>query len=331
MENETDMKISFVIPTVGTRENLLALINTLKSFPEENSEILVVLQFSKRNNPQILKKLQNLKGINLIVNSGVKSSGSNRNIGASVATGQFLCFIDDDISLDHSFTSALKASTFDTNTIYFSEIKNKESVPFPLGDHVGGKSYVSACFIISRVAFRTCGPFNEYLNVYREDSEFFIRARKKGFDLKFMQNTYVWHPVRFTNFGTIRSFFTKNTYEPLFHKITQGEYKGVLQPHLLSTIPNKFGSSLAIYYVLIAVALLSSISILGHLVVALYLIILYFVVSILPTSVYILLPSFFYVGKKRYILPMVSIYMILFPEIFVARLVGSVRYRHFTI
>ena len=325
------MIISFVIPTIAARESLFALLNTLNNFSVPNSEILVVLQTSKRNNPHIIKKLQNHEGIKLIINQGTKSSGSNRNVGATLATGQFLCFIDDDIFLDKSFLSAIENFSPNPNMIYFPEIKNTESVPFPLGDHVGGRSFVSACFIISKTTFLSCGLFNEKLNIYREDSEFFIRAKRKGMILHILENAYVWHPVRYVNGNTLKSFFTKNMLEPLFHKLTSGNYEGVLKQHVFSTLPNKYGVSVVTYFIALSATIFWLLVLTGQVWIISILIFIYLVFAVLPTFIYIRKPTFFNSHLKLRSIPSITIYLVILPEIFLARLLGSIIYRHFAV
>ena len=39
-----------------------------------------------------------------------------------------------------------------------------------------------------------------------------------GVVLKFMDNVYVYHPIRFFKWKIFKTIFKKNEYEPLFHK-----------------------------------------------------------------------------------------------------------------
>lgn len=331
MGSIVDTRISFIIPTVANRENLICLLNQLKNTGFENYEVIVILQTSFANDLGIVENLKKHLGIRLIINNGAKSSGSNRNIGASVADGQFLCFIDDDISLDSSFIKVLRQMTFDPNTIYFPEIRNEEFVPFPLGDHVSGRSYVSACFVISNRGFLLCGPFNEELNIYREDSEFFIRARKKGLNLYFLENAFVWHPIRFANGKTLKSYFTKNMLEPLFHKITKGNYEGVLHHRTFSLLPSHRGVSIVTYFVVISATVISLMALAGQLATIAWIVTLYLVFSASPVLVFMRFPFFFIKRVALLRFSIVAMYLLIIPEIFVARVAGSIKYRHFAI
>ena len=323
--------LSFIIPTVGARENIFTIIDQLKRGIKGSFEIIVVLQPSKGNREDIVKMFVGLPGIRLETNKGKLSSGANRNRGAEKATGKFICFIDDDITLEESFITFLNEGILDENTVYFPEIRNERHVPFPLGDHVGGRSYVSACFVVSKGAFLQTGHFNEELNIYREDSEFFIRARMNGLELKFVEDVFVQHPVRFTNGKTIRSFFTKNTYEPLFHKITGGEYHGVMKSHFTSTLPGRQGFSIVTYFISLAVSIMVLLLIIGLAQVIPFLMVSYLILATVPTFVYIHKPEIFLDHGKLYKIPLIAIYLLIMPELFVARLIGSIRYGHFAI
>ena len=296
-----------------------------------SNEIIVVLQPSPKNKAEIIDSLYGNMNIRIIVNQERDSIGHNRNLGAISASGEFLCFIDDDIMVDWSFLSRIRTMVIEPFNLYFPEIRNMESVPFPLGDHVGGKSFVTACFLLSKKAFEECGPFNEELSIYREDSEFFIRATKKGMKLEFAEGLYVYHPVRFTTKSTLKSFFRKNTYEPLFHRLTGGDYAGVLSSGIRSTLPGRRGFSSVFFFILGGFLLATFLVITKQFYLLLGMVVLYSAVSLVPSAIYMRNPSIFLGRGPLYKIPMISIYLILFPLIFISRILGSIKYRHFAV
>ncbi|MGE9811457.1 glycosyltransferase family 2 protein, partial [Ferroplasma acidiphilum] len=233
--------------------NIFEIIDSIQNSHLENYEIIVSYYNEyKYTNEDIILKLNDINNNKMrVVNSKIGSSGGNRNSGARAAVGKYLCFVDDDVTLDNSLFQYIKNSKLQETYIYFPEIKNEIYVPYPLGDHVGGKSYVSACFLISRKAFIEIGYMNEKLNAYRDDSEFFIRATKMGIKLLFMESVYVFHPIRFLKWKTFISIFNKQQYEPLFHKLTSGDYDRVIQKRFISTTANKYGLSIIFYYALV--------------------------------------------------------------------------------
>lgn len=330
MDSNILPRCSFIIPTVANRENIFEIINIIKNASLKNCEIIVVTQISDKNNPWIKNKLEELSDILLIRNSGIDSVPMKRNLGVDSSTGDILCFIDDDVTLDTSLINFLANIRTCNGNIYFPEIKNSTYVPFPLGDHVGGKSYVSACFIMCRADFDKIGGMNECLLTYRDDSEYFIRAVRNGLCLNFIPDTFVWHPIRYTNFKTVRSFFIKNKVEPLFHKLTKGNYYGLLGDRKISLTPNSYGFSILTYF-LIAVSALSIALLFFSPKIFIILIFIYAMFSMIPSSLYMFHPDWFLKDQNRLRLASLSIYMIIFVILIPARLIGSLKYRHFTL
>lgn len=324
---------SFIIPTIASRDNIFQIINSIENSGMQNYEIIISYynKYSYSNKNIILK----LKSINnnkiRIVNSKIDSMGENKNLGSQIARGAFLCFIDDDITLDNSLFLYLKNNKLQEKCIYFPEIKNEIYVPYPLGDHVGGKSYVGACFVISKKAFIEIGYMNEKLTVFRDDSEFFIRATKMGINLLFMETAYVYHPIRFLKWKTFISIFKKQEYEPLFHKLISGNYNGVIQNRLVSSTSNKYGFSVVFYYAL-AISIFISILLLFSLVyILIFLVLIYILLSLFFTSLFIHFNKKFLNNKLLKLLSMLSIIAILLPIYLGGRIIGSIKYRHFTI
>lgn len=330
VEPVNQTKCSFIIITVANRKNIFEIINTLKNAGLKNFEIIVVVQISVKNEPAIMTELGGLSNILIIRNSGIDSVPMKRNLGFNASSGDVLCFIDDDVTLDISLINFLENITTCDNNIYLPEIRNSAYVPFPLGDHVGGKSYVSACFIMDRDDYKKLGGMNERFLTYRDDSEFFIRAVRNGLRVNFIPDTFIWHPIRYTNFKTIRSFFIKNELEPLFHKLTKGNYYGLLGDRKISLTPNRYGFSVLTYFLIVASVLSIALLFLTS-TLLIILISIYFLFSLIISSFYMLYPNWFLNGNNKRRLASISIYMILFVILIPSRLIGSVKYKHFTL
>ncbi|MHB8560214.1 MAG: glycosyltransferase family 2 protein [Thermoplasmataceae archaeon] len=324
------MKHSFIIPTVANRENIFGIIDSIQNSSLNDYEIIVVVQLSRKNNTAILNKIQDLDSAKILMHSGIDSVPLKRNLGANASSGDILCFIDDDVSMDTSLLKFLNDADLPEGTVFFPEIKNPLDLPYPLGDHVGGKSFVSACFIIRRDDFFRNGPMNDQLLTYRDDSEFFIRAVKNGLKLQFIQNAFAWHPVRFTKLRTIKSIFFKNTYEPLFHRLTQGDYHGVLVPGRISFTANRYGFSIISYFLAIFLALFFFFMFVDP-IILLALVVIYCGYAIIPASLYFYSPKFFIRTGVRRRLASLSIYLILLVVLIPSRIIGSFRYHHFTL
>ena len=330
MERSLTPKFSFIIPTVANRENLLELISTLKNANLKDFEIIVVMQISTKNNTQIRTKLEKFTDIILIKLTGVDSVPMKRNLGFKRSRGDILCFIDDDVTIDVSLINFLKNSSILEGIIYFPEIMNSYYLPFPLGDHVGGKSYVSACFIINSKDFSKIGGMNDLLLTYRDDTEFFIRSVRKGMHLNFLDDAFVIHPVRRTNFNTMRSFFRKSELEPLFHKLTKGCHYGLLGGRQISFTPNRYGFSILTYFLVLVLIISVALFFLSP-TLLIILLLTYSLFSLIPSSLYMIYPDMFLESENRRKFASVSIYMMLLVILIPARLIGSLKYKHFTL
>ena len=323
-------KYSFIIPTVGARENIFKIIEAISESGLENYEIIVVLQIIAKTQKVITDNLEKVRGINLVTRTNYDSIPLARNRGAEMSNGKILCFFDDDVSPTDGMFKFLGEIEDISSKILFPEIKNIEYVPFPLGDHVGGRAFVSACFMISREEYLRLGGMNGRLSLFRDDSEFFIRAVKNGFRLEFIPNVYVWHPVRFTDPKSIKLMFRKQKLEPLFHKLVSGSYAGVLQPKPYNFLANRHGFSVASYFLISSIILIAVFAVTSPLILSV-LILGYLWLLTLPSTLYFKKPRAFLARKLSRLLIKISIYLIIFPVFICARIIGSIKYRHFTI
>lgn len=323
-------KYSFIIPTIGNRENIFKIIKAINQSGLMDYELIAVLQIIANTQKTIVELLHKISGVELLTVTGYASASMARNRGAEASNGKILCFIDDDVLPTTALFEFLNDIGDVYSKIYFPGIKNSEYVQFPLGDHVGGFDFVSACFIIDREEYLKLKGMNEELLLFRDDSEFFIRAVKNGMKLKFIADVYVYHPVRFTKQRTIMNMFKKQQLEPLFHYLVSGDYAGVLQPKLYSFLPNRFGFSVASYF-FIASSIFICVSALILPFLLFVVIALYFLLAIVPSLIYFRNPRIFLARKWTKTLAKISIYMIIFPVFILARIIGSIRYRHFTV
>jgi cellulose synthase/poly-beta-1,6-N-acetylglucosamine synthase-like glycosyltransferase len=325
-----EVKYSFIIPTVGNRENIFKIIVAISESGLENYEIIVVLQITANTQKVIKDCLENLNDIILVTTREFASTSLARNNGAEMSQGKILCFIDDDVFPTETLFKFLADIDNASAKILFPEIKNSEYIPFPLGDHVGGRGFFSACFIIEREEYLRIGGMSGRLSLFRDDSEFYIRAVKNGIKLEIIQDVYVWHPVRFTTSKTIQQMFRKQKLEPLFHNLVSGRYAGVLYAKPYNFLANRYGFSVASYFlitsvILIVIAAFTEPSIL------IVSILVYVGLSTIPSAMYFKNPRVFLTRKSSRLLIKISIYLIIFPVFILARIIGSIRYRHFTL
>lgn len=321
------LKFSFIIPTLGKRENILNILEKIETSLNREYEIIVVYD---GNMSKILVHAGEHQKIRLL-RGGSENIGAafKRNLGASASNYDFLIFMDDDVMPDDTFFNFLD-NIEDLNEILIPEIKTQIRLPFPLGDHVSGKVPVTACMVIPKSLFYTIGSFNnEFLN-YRDDTEFFTRARKLGIRMEFIDGAFVNHPVRFTKFITFRSFFMKNTVEPLFHKLTNGDYAGILQSGFLSSIPNRYGLSFSSYFLFFWLILFVGSYTFGLILPFFILLLSFTIVVAVAVSIWNFYGEKLFSGRSSRFFQIV-LYLAYICVTIPARIIGSIKYRHFTI
>ena len=89
-------KYSLIIATLGRKKELLELIESIKNsdYETNNLEIIIVDQNEKGFLDKELSKFENLNIKH--IHSDIKGLSYNRNIGLSYASGDIICFPDDD-------------------------------------------------------------------------------------------------------------------------------------------------------------------------------------------------------------------------------------------
>lgn len=92
----TNINHSLVIATLGRKKELLELIESIKNsdYETNNLEIIIVDQNEKGFLDKELSKFENLNIKH--IHSDIKGLSYNRNIGLSYASGDIICFPDDD-------------------------------------------------------------------------------------------------------------------------------------------------------------------------------------------------------------------------------------------
>jgi len=137
-----------------------------------------------------------------------RGPAANRNNGVRHATGEWLCFIDDDCIASPQWIAAYLAGA-DDKTIDLME--GRTTVPDPTDDPfvhsisnpVGG-AYWSCNLAVRRERFLALGGFDEdFLDPASEDMEFAHRYHAHKFKSKFYPEALVYHPQRRVNMRSI--------------------------------------------------------------------------------------------------------------------------------
>lgn len=194
------MLISVIIPTCHRDDLLAACLARFASHAQtltvENYEVIVSDDGSRTTARElVVEKFPWVKWT-----AGPKRGpAANRNHGASLATGEWLAFVDDDCEPDSGWLKAITKKMSDADVVEGKTIcPAKRDTPFE--EHVenltGGVLW-SCNFAIRRDVFRRLGGFDEdFLEAGGEDMELAWRIRRNGLRVAFAPDAIVFHPPR---------------------------------------------------------------------------------------------------------------------------------------
>jgi len=193
------MKVSVIIPFRNKNDLLLKCIDSVKNQNYKNVEIITASDTT----------ILNERGVKSLCDPKCKGPGFKRNLGASVAKGDILFFLDSDC--------IMKKNTIENLIKIFNETDADAISGKPLKPHKGnflgfmvglmyedafdqmGESFVdvaaTTCLAVKRNPFRALRGFNEYSEgeAIGEDWEFTARLTNAGFRLFHTNKVEVFH------------------------------------------------------------------------------------------------------------------------------------------
>ena len=120
--------ISAIIPAYNEEDTIKSCLETLERQSYSSIEIIVVDDGSSDSTRKIIEDFSSIK----LLTQNHKGPGPARNLGASVAKGEILIFVDADMTFDKNFIRDLIKPISDGQTIgTFSKnemVKNKDSI-----------------------------------------------------------------------------------------------------------------------------------------------------------------------------------------------------------
>jgi len=246
-------EVSIVIPVMNRADELgrclksLALLN----YPEEKLQIIVVDDGSSDDSPLVARKFGAL-----VVSSGGIATGpaAARNVGASLARGEILAFIDSDCTASSNWLGELLPAFADDKIVAVggvvdgmcreSSVDHYENVmsSLSLGNRelTGGSGddtfYLPSCnLLVRRSAFLAAGGFNDAMHV-GEDVDLTWRLRDSGWTITYLPAGRVYHEHR----SSLRSFMSRRfdygTSEGMLQLLHPQRHKRIVIPPLLALI-----------------------------------------------------------------------------------------------
>lgn len=177
----TDKLVSLTIPTYNSEAVIEVCLRSVKEQTYSNIEVIVVDNYSSDNTREIARKF----GAKIIEKKAGMSGA--RNIGAEIATGRFILFLDSDMELTpnvvrdcvNRIETGYDAITIPEKSVgegFWAECKILEKTCY-IGDDI-----LEAARFYKRSVFNTVGGYDSAL-LFGEDKDLDIRIREAGFKI----------------------------------------------------------------------------------------------------------------------------------------------------
>jgi GT2 family glycosyltransferase len=251
-------KITIIVLNWNNSKDTISCLKSLDNIKDENFEILLVDNNSKIDHvDNILLKFPHINLLKLDENHGY-SGGNNRGFEHISNDTKFVCFLNNDVIVDINFLSNFRDSIqqFGENNIFgpkiYFEYPSKKIwygggvANLPTGKifhkFIGKRDnkensescktgYVTGCcLLISKNNFTNLNGFDESFNMYAEDVDFCLRAKKININCIYSSNSKIWHKVSASTGGrfSIQKYLKKiNSIQKLV-KIHNPELNSVL-------------------------------------------------------------------------------------------------------
>jgi len=235
-------KCSIIMLNLNTITFTEEAINSIKHhtcYPHE----LIIVDNGSNDSVDELKELQKNKMIDKVVisNKNLGFAGGN-NLGAKEATGDYICFINNDVIVSPRWLEKL---------IKVLEDDEQNGAVGPVSNNVGGIKFPQRvkfinekegiieeiprlsgfCIVLPKKIFNNIGKWDErFFPGFFEDDDLCIRLQEEGYKLKYCGNSFVHHKMQST--------FAKNkldgndiykTNKKRFENKWKGKYPAVLE------------------------------------------------------------------------------------------------------
>lgn len=211
------MKISVIIVNYNDVQAITRCLLSLHRQDYASFEVIVVDNASSDNSADLIER--DFDWVKIIRNSENKGFGQGNNIGASIATGSILAFLNPDTEADPDWLSALARSfnMYPEADLVTSKIvlMSDESVLNSAGNiiHYTGVSCCrglgesserysepewdlsisGAAFAVRRAVFDDIGGFDPLLFLYHDDVDFSLRSKLAGYRSLYAPSCRVKH------------------------------------------------------------------------------------------------------------------------------------------
>jgi len=246
-------EVSIVIPVKDRAGELRRCLTSLSNldYPQDKLQVIVVDDGSSDESPRVAHQF----GAMLVPSGGIgRGPAAARNVGASLAGGEILAFIDSDCSASRKWLMELIPAFNDPAMAAVggqvdgmcteSAVDRYESIMSSLslgsrertGSSGSDTFYLPSCnLLVRREAFRSAGGFKDEMHV-GEDVDLTWRLRDRGWTIAYLPAGNVLHEHR----SSIRSFMSRRfdygTSEGMLQLLHPLRRKQMVVPPLLALV-----------------------------------------------------------------------------------------------
>jgi len=245
--------ISIVIPVKDRADELQRCLTSLSGldYPQEKLQIIVVDDGSSDDSPLVARQFRAM-----LVPSGGTGRGpaAARNVGAAMAGGEILAFIDSDCSASREWLNELIPAFNNPSMAAVggqvdgmcteSAVDRYEAVMSSLSlgarERVGSSGsdtfYLPSCnLLVRRSAFRSAGGFKDGMHV-GEDVDLTWRLRDNGWTICYLPAGNVLHEHRSTIHSFMSRRFDYGTSEGMLQLLHPARRKQMVMPAMLAVV-----------------------------------------------------------------------------------------------
>ena len=212
--------ISIIITTRNRKKDISECIESILSSNYSNYEIILVDNASEDDTVEMIE--QKFPYVKIVKNDKNLGIAGGRNIGTSLAKGDYILFLDSDTIIDKNMLGELinvikkeKRIGIVVPKMYFLESPNLiwyagakvnllTSRTYNIGvyeidygqyDKICETSHGPTAFLCSRELINKIGEHNEEYFMSYADLDFAIRAKKEGFKVLYVPTAKLWHKI----------------------------------------------------------------------------------------------------------------------------------------
>jgi GT2 family glycosyltransferase len=209
MRRQFIVSVSVIIPTHERPDGLRQLLGTLiaQDYPTEAMELIVAHDGNDKETVTEVEHLRSKSSIRVkYVQHNRESAAATRNLGASVAEGDYLLFVDDDCEVDRHWVDRTVAALMERPDIgevacridgaskgFFARCHDYARYYPSMQRKVGERRFACGCaFGMRRFVFDALDGFDESIKT-GEDEDLGLRMQRLGYRAVFRPECVVYH------------------------------------------------------------------------------------------------------------------------------------------